>query len=316
MLYHIPTGYLSFCVKSAEGAVEIPDCIRSIGNYAFSGCKGITSVRIPDSVAEICAGAFADCTGLTAVELPDYISFGVTINQQAFSGCTSLQSVPCLINVNHIPYQAFSDCIALTDVTVPGNVTVLESRVFSGCSRLKTVVLEEGVHTIAESVFEKCTNLTDITIPRSVTTIYRDALRGCPKVTVRGYRDTEAESYAKQNNLPFIDLETVQPGTETTDETTTTTTSTTPTGIRPHSDFLYGDADCSGDIRIGDAILLARYLAEDEVTLTAKGKLQANCFDDGSDRLNADDLQMLIGYLAGSLRSLPVHLVISESRTL
>ena len=67
--------------------------------------------------------------------------------------------------------------------------------------------------------------------------------------------------------------------------------------------------DCSGSVGIGDAILLARYLAEDDVTVTAVGKVYANCYigSDDPDKLNADDLTVLVSYLAGSFRTLPVY---------
>lgn len=42
--------------------------VTSIGRYAFSDCKGLTSVTIPDSVTSI-DSAFSDCDGLTSVTI-------------------------------------------------------------------------------------------------------------------------------------------------------------------------------------------------------------------------------------------------------
>ena len=47
--------------------LTIPDGVSSIGNYAFSYCRGLTSVTIPDSVTSIGDYAFWDCRGLTTV---------------------------------------------------------------------------------------------------------------------------------------------------------------------------------------------------------------------------------------------------------
>ena len=47
--------------------LTIPDGVSSIGNYAFSYCRGLTSVTIPDSVSSIGKYAFWDCRGLTTV---------------------------------------------------------------------------------------------------------------------------------------------------------------------------------------------------------------------------------------------------------
>lgn len=66
-----------------------------------------------------------------------------------------------------------------------------------------------------------------------------------------------------------------------------------------------GDVDCNGEIKIADAVLLARYVAEDAVTVTAQGKVNANCYNDGSDAITSEDLASLLKYLAGISKSLP-----------
>ena len=70
-------------------------------------------------------------------------------------------------------------------------------------------------------------------------------------------------------------------------------------------DFLGGDVDCSGDVKIADAVLLARYVAEDAVTVTTQGKLNADCFADGQGVLDSNDLSSLLKFLANSNVTLP-----------
>ena len=41
--------------------MEIPSGVKNIGNYAFKGCRSLTSVEIPSSVTSIEDGAFEDC---------------------------------------------------------------------------------------------------------------------------------------------------------------------------------------------------------------------------------------------------------------
>lgn len=78
----------------------------------------------------------------------------------------------------------------------------------------------------------------------------------------------------------------------------TETTATDKT--EPPTELLKGDVDCDGSVKIADAILLARYLAEDTgVTVTAIGKLNAEA--DGQDGLTADDLSLLLQHLAGTV---------------
>ena len=68
----------------------IPTSVTSIGQYAFNGCKGLTSITIPNSVTSISGGAFNYCNSLTSITIPTSVT---SIGSQAFSYCTSLTSV-------------------------------------------------------------------------------------------------------------------------------------------------------------------------------------------------------------------------------
>ena len=91
--------------------------------------------------------------------------------------------------------------------------------------------------------------------------------------------------------------------TPSKESNTTTTTTTTSDTTEPNEDpaVKYGDVDCDGQIKIADAILLARYCAEDQVTVTADGKRNANCYDSSSDALTTQDIATILEYLAGIL---------------
>lgn len=73
----------------------------------------------------------------------------------------------------------------------------------------------------------------------------------------------------------------------------------------PQPKLLIGDVDCSGDVKIADAVLLARYIAEDDVNVTAQGKLNADCFDAGDGKLTSEDTASLLKFLAGAAKTLP-----------
>ena len=64
--------------------------VTSIGDYAFRGCSGLTSVTIGNRVTSIGEEAFYGCTGLTSVTIPNSVT---SIGSGAFSGCSSLTSV-------------------------------------------------------------------------------------------------------------------------------------------------------------------------------------------------------------------------------
>ena len=48
-------------------ATIIPDSVTKIGDFAFEGCRGLTSVVIPEGVTEIGDFACSNCSGLTSV---------------------------------------------------------------------------------------------------------------------------------------------------------------------------------------------------------------------------------------------------------
>jgi hypothetical protein len=72
---------------AASGPVTL-NGITTVGNYAFSGCTGLTTISLP-AATDIGSYAFYGCTGLTTVTLPTATSIG----QCAFASCTSLTTV-------------------------------------------------------------------------------------------------------------------------------------------------------------------------------------------------------------------------------
>ena len=57
---------------------------NAIGEYAFSGCSGLTSITLPSGIFFIEECAFYGCSGLTSITLPS----GVTsIRESAFENC-------------------------------------------------------------------------------------------------------------------------------------------------------------------------------------------------------------------------------------
>ena len=199
-----------------SGALVIPDTVTynsatyfvsSIGDCAFRGCSGLTSVTIPNSVTSIGNYAFAYCSGLTSVTIPNSVT---SIGYLAFYGCSGLTSVTIPNSVTSIGSSAFSGCSGLTSVTIPNSVTFIDEYAFSGCSGLTSVIFNADSCTSAGSysdrVFDGCINitnftfgnnvrvippylcwglssLTSVTIPNSVTSIGEYAFSGCSGLT-------------------------------------------------------------------------------------------------------------------------------------
>ena len=166
--------------KGQGGIVVIPDSVTSIGDGAFSYCRGLTSVVIGNSVTSIGEKAFYDCSSLTSVEIPDSVT---SIGDSAFSRCSSLASVVIGDSVTSIGDWAFYDCSSLKSVVIPDSVTSIGESAFSACVFLTSVVIGDSVTSIGDWAFSMCDSLTSVVIPDSVTSIGEDAFSWCKSLT-------------------------------------------------------------------------------------------------------------------------------------
>ena len=124
--------------NSSVKKVVIEKGVTSIGNFAFSGCRSLTSITIPDNVTSIGTYAFYDCTSLTSITIPDNVT---SIGESAFEWCSGLSSVTIPDSVTSIGESAFERCIGLSSVTIPDSVTSIGNRAFYDCTNLTTISL-------------------------------------------------------------------------------------------------------------------------------------------------------------------------------
>ena len=139
-------------------AVTVPDSVRSIGKFAFSGNSSLTRVHLGSGLTSIGEGAFLGASSLASLSVapanPVYSVDGGVLYQKSMAGKILLLSLP----TNEA-----------TEFTVPDGTVALADYAFAGNTSLRRVVLPEGLATIGYGAFDGDANLTDIVIPDSVT---------------------------------------------------------------------------------------------------------------------------------------------------
>ena len=174
-------GDFAFEGCSGLTSLTLPSGVTEIGFGAFDGCKGLTSLTIPSSVTSIGEYAFSGCSGLTSLTLPSSVT---SIGKEAFYGCSGLTSLTIPSGVTSIGWGTFEGCSGLTSLTIPSGVTKIGRFAFYGCSGLTSLTIPSSVTSIdCWGVFYGCSGLTSLTLPSSVTSIGWGAFYGCSRLT-------------------------------------------------------------------------------------------------------------------------------------
>ncbi|MEE0913741.1 MAG: leucine-rich repeat protein [Ruminococcus sp.] len=181
-------------------SVTLNNGLINIENSVFRNCKSMESIVIPNSVKDIGSNTFEYCNNLKNVSM----GYGVEAiggNYCAFENCPSLETIS--VNYNNKNYSSADGVLydknkteiiwypqgkKTTSYTVPTGVKTLYSNTFNDNKYLKTVTIYDNVTLIEDGAFGYANG---------------EKISG---FTIKGYKGTEAEKYARNNDFNFIEI--------------------------------------------------------------------------------------------------------------
>ena len=233
----------------------------TISDYAFYGCNNIKVVltgvsqpsKMPQQWPETIEKAYGNkrCkiwqyTGdnvekikLSAASTPsdsiNYIIFGdelSIINNEGVIdteiSCNSKKVIVCG-DITAIEEGGFKNYTNLEEIYLPESIERIEYGAFRGDSKLKEITIPSKVTKIAGKAFDECTSLTTMTIKNPNIEIAKENMPVNLK-TIYGFKDSTAETYAKENGIDFISIDLDYENNDGETETSATTTGTNSDG--------------------------------------------------------------------------------------
>ena len=214
--------------------ITVPDSVTVLDGLAFSYCTNLKNIELSKNLTEIGMGALSHCTSLETIDIPDSV---IIMDNIAMAGCSELKSVNIGSNLKTVGGQVFAGCTSLEKVNVNLNNKNYTSENGIWYDKNKTKIIlypynkKDSAYTTPTSLKELCngyvgsygmlldnSNLKTVTIEKNVTKIDDYAIgfvfdfdnykiNKVKDFTVKGYRGTVAESYAKKNSLNFVALD-------------------------------------------------------------------------------------------------------------
>lgn len=170
--YDMPFYYGAELCSGDLRCIRLGNSINTIGNMAFWGCSGLTSVNVPKTVVAIGSNAFLDCTRLAAVNIDDleswckidfqdYNANPLSYAHHLFLNGEEVHDLIIPSSIVSIKDNAFVGCSGLTSLSIPNTVVSIGDNAFCGTS-IKEVLLTSSVKKIGYRAFGSNTDITKV----------------------------------------------------------------------------------------------------------------------------------------------------------
>lgn len=164
--------------KTNLASFIFPASTKSIDDYAFCNCWGLTILSLPASLQNIGFCAFAVCKNLTSIFVPSSVT---TISVQAFEGCSALYNVdngnPNYSSFDGVLYNKNKTNLIQCPISktgsfiIPETVTTIGREAFYFCPNITSVIIPSSVNQIQWLAFGLCKNLSSLIVRRLVPAV-------------------------------------------------------------------------------------------------------------------------------------------------
>ncbi len=215
--------YASFGSCTNLTSISFPASLMEIGRQAFVNCEKLTSVSLSNGLIGIDDRAFRNCKSLSSINIPNSVK---DIGTEVFEDCISLKTVSIGYGAETVPtyYSAFTGCVSLESISIHANnkkycsvdgvlynKNKTEILWYPQGKKTNSYTVPSGIKTLNRNTANDNQYLKNVTIYDNVTYIENEAFgyANGTKVngfTIKGYKGTEAEKYARNNDFNFVAL--------------------------------------------------------------------------------------------------------------
>ena len=130
----LPNGTFSSCYSLRE--VHLPDELKIIGEYAFSGDEKLRTFNLPEHLDSIGRYAFYSCKSIKKITVPEGVK---RLEELTFCECEGLKSITLPSTLEYIGAWAIMSCPLLESITLPESLSYIEVSALGHNKSLKDV---------------------------------------------------------------------------------------------------------------------------------------------------------------------------------
>ncbi len=155
--------------------------VVAIGDSAFKDCTQLVGLTVPNTVKSVGAYAFSGCTNLESI----YFKDGVSDSNYSYSTDNGFENSYDNDNYSTTEETTTANLYGFEDTTEVTTTTDTETETEEETSSDTTTNTATGLRNIMEHAFDQCTSLSKISVPDSLTFMGSYAIDDTPYYTSR-----------------------------------------------------------------------------------------------------------------------------------